>query len=574
MEDRALSRRDLTVGRPQIRQTGNALTYMTAKNPTENSEALELQRELQQGKGRPIRSNVAGGYRYVRVGNRIYKGTWLTVHDFLLNYLFHLFGEQWWKCTGPEHPLKNWFEILKQHRKEIDSGSGEVRIAESVAAEDLCLQLAYDLFTIANNQEVQEALIRRLKNGDQFHGAVYETHVAAVVIRAGFQIEFEDESDPSGTHCEFTATYVKTGKKFSVEAKARQEGNWIRNQLYKALKKKANHPRIVFIGVKVLHALLNDTRESPIVDEIVQQLQDTERNLTIDSAPAPPAYVFFTNRSHEHHLGAKQFYSYYFFYGFKIPDIFDKTAPLPLKEHVESRKKHEEIYALARSMDTHVEVPSTFDGQIPVFAFNRSEDRLIIGERYLVPDSDGIEREGTLIDASVNMDEGKVYGYYELDNAKTIITSSELSKPELRAYEQHPDTFFGIVRPQGRRSDTPIEMYEFMLETYNRSSRETLLDLLKNADDFNELSRKKTEELAEIYCQRTVESIFNKQYAKDETDLDSWRTSRLIRSFLWLSYVGLCLFTIWLKPVIGVPAVIYFTSTLTYKHWKAKRRAS
>ena len=31
--------------------------------------------------------------------------------------------------------------------------------------------------------------------------------------------EFEDEGDRKTTHCEFTATHGKSGKKFSVEAK-------------------------------------------------------------------------------------------------------------------------------------------------------------------------------------------------------------------------------------------------------------------------------------------------------------------------------------------------------------------
>jgi hypothetical protein len=45
--------------------------------------------------------------------------------------------------------------------------------------------------------------------------------VAASLLRAGFDIAFEDESDSRTSHCEFTATSKRTGRSFSVEAKSR-----------------------------------------------------------------------------------------------------------------------------------------------------------------------------------------------------------------------------------------------------------------------------------------------------------------------------------------------------------------
>lgn len=82
------------------------------------------------------------------------------------------------------------------------------------------LSFAYDLFTLADNAEVQKSLLDRLRKADQYQGARYEMFVAASLLRAGFTIAFEDESDSTTSHCEFIATSKQTGRPFSVEAKA------------------------------------------------------------------------------------------------------------------------------------------------------------------------------------------------------------------------------------------------------------------------------------------------------------------------------------------------------------------
>ena len=69
------------------------------------------------------------------------------------------------------------------------------------------LALAYGLYSLEHNAKVQGILLKRLNNHDQFYGAYYETSIAAALIRAGFTIEFEDETDGSTSHCELTATF-------------------------------------------------------------------------------------------------------------------------------------------------------------------------------------------------------------------------------------------------------------------------------------------------------------------------------------------------------------------------------
>jgi hypothetical protein len=148
------------------------------------------------------------------------------------------------------HPLLVWYQRLCEFQHAHYAGQGQVSTAPANGAVSAYLRLAYDLYALDHNAELQEKLLARLRNHDKFWGARYEVNVAAIFVRAGFTIEFEDESDRSTSHCEFTATHKRTGQKFSVEAK-RREGNWLRivRLFNDALRKHANHARVIFIDI-------------------------------------------------------------------------------------------------------------------------------------------------------------------------------------------------------------------------------------------------------------------------------------------------------------------------------------
>jgi hypothetical protein len=50
------------------------------------------------------------------------------------------------------------------------------------------LGLAYSLYLIAHNVELQARMVRRLLDPTQFQGAYYELIVANILIRAGFEL--------------------------------------------------------------------------------------------------------------------------------------------------------------------------------------------------------------------------------------------------------------------------------------------------------------------------------------------------------------------------------------------------
>src|SRR5581483_2877613 len=166
------------------------------------------------------------------------------------------------------------------------------------------IAFAYDVFTVADNALVQASLLDRIRRVDHYQGARYELLAAASMLRAGFNIAFEDEGDSSRSHCEFAAIHKKTGRSFSVEAKSRHRLQPAANdptptaRMYKimqeALKKEADHERIIFMDVN----LPPDNKalfEEEWHKEVARTLNALEKNQRPDD-PWPQAIVFFTNR--------------------------------------------------------------------------------------------------------------------------------------------------------------------------------------------------------------------------------------------------------------------------------------
>ena len=196
---------------------------MSAKTPPPSSpdlqyllaqiQAKEKQREDQQGLGRPIISAEMNETRFVAVNNTVlYSKRWKTFHDFLSQYVKNVLDSDWGtaelgKPLEQRHPILVWYQHLCLYQKKFFQKQGEIFSAPMTGAVAAWLSLAYDLYTLAHNAELQKKLINRIKNVNLFPGARYETFVAAAFIRAGFEIEFENEDDRATTHCEFTATH-------------------------------------------------------------------------------------------------------------------------------------------------------------------------------------------------------------------------------------------------------------------------------------------------------------------------------------------------------------------------------
>src|SRR5262249_7558000 len=129
------------------------------------------------------------------------------------------------------------------------------------------LLLAYDLYTLGHHSALQDRLLHRLRNADQYQGARHELFAAATCIRAGFDIQHEDETDRSSGHVEFVAVHRRTGARICIEAKSKRSKGvlgWpgdrepedkvrvrIGQLVNDALSKPRKHPLVIFVDLNL-----------------------------------------------------------------------------------------------------------------------------------------------------------------------------------------------------------------------------------------------------------------------------------------------------------------------------------
>lgn len=487
-----------------------------------------MQREKQQGLGRSIVSAEVKGHRVVFIGNKPYSSTqWKTFQDFLRHYLIERLGQGWFrdellKPHDKQHQIVRWYELGNADARRLSTQVGEIFTGPMTGSQRAFLNLANHIYLIAHHAEPKNVdvllrtFINKLKSGrtDDFIGKLFETYAAAAFLKAGFQLAYEDESDGSESKVEFVATFPKTGKKFSVEVKSRNRADTedgvadeykrlrVAIKLNRALAKKAAHTRVVMIEVNVPDILSGEVLEG-WPRAALNQIREAEKNLAPDGSEKPSAYVLVTNHAFHNNLDAVNVGAQVIAAGCRIDDFGPDVSFNRFKDVLESEERHNEMLALLDSMNTHYDIPSTFDGENPEFAFRKevSAARLKIGQTYLVPGSDGIEVPGRLVDVVVEEHSKSFTGIYRTAS-NSIIVRGPLSDEEMAAWRLHPDTFFGAVKKIPHTSNNWLELAKFFYESYQHTDREKLLEWMIDAEDHEELSELSQKDLAIIYCER------------------------------------------------------------------------
>lgn len=487
----------------------------------EKHKVQELQRQKQQGLGRPIISTDYKGYRFVSVGNQLHYGKWKAFPDFLANYIKLTLGAEWGnaeiaKHLAERHPLMQWYDKICHLQAAHTKEPGALFSTPMTGAVSAYNRLAYNLYLIAHNgKDIQTRLIARLKNKDNFQGAFFETQVAAWLIKAGFELEFEDESDRTSKHCEFTATYTATGEKYSVEAKSREIESVnssrakVGRKLYEALEKKANHKRLIFLDLnKPLHT--QDAVEIAI--DRAERIVIQSEGVKIDGNPAPPAYVCITNMNDQYALDTSTLAMMISFRGFKIHDFMGDEFP-SLREAARARERHWPMFQLLKSMEEHREIPQTFGGELPSEVFvSNPLPRLQVGQFYAVPGPDGIEVNAKLTQAMVAHD--KAYcAFHDPATDKAWMGTFDMTPDELVDYAKHPDTYFGVYQRQTRKVETAMEMFDFFVDSYRDTPKERLIELLPNYADQEGLHAISQKEMVELLAERYTMSMIANGFA-------------------------------------------------------------
>jgi len=462
-------------------------------------EAREVLRQSQQGRGRPIISAEFQGYRLTAVGRQLhYSKIHKTFIDFLGDYIRSVLDPEWGnaeiaKPLEERHTILQWYDAICSLHRRVRLGTGEIVSVQENGLLSAYYGLAYNLYLLQHNVELQGYLVARLKRAESFYAAYYETFVAAWFILAGFSLRLEDEQDSTRTHPEFVAS--RDGQSYSVEAKTRQPGKNhfdVGNQLYKALKIEAHHPRVVFVDMNVGPEVGVDE----LAEKALASVQSRREKLLIQGSAAPPARVFVTNQPCHLALDTTNLPRICIPIGFKLDD-FGFSAPFPTYTAAyKALKKYEPLYDVQKAMVSYT-IPVTFDGELPEFAFGQTERRFLIGARIEIEEG----RFGTLQSGIVVESERRVYLVVNADDGAGHIMVAELTEAELTAYRAHPDTFFGRVERVPKPAHHPLAIFEFFVEGYKNAPRDRLLDLMAGAPNIEQLRELSDEDLLHHYAE-------------------------------------------------------------------------
>jgi hypothetical protein len=215
---------------------------------------------------KPITATV-GDTRFVAVGNTLhFNNGWRLFTDFLTGYLAAKLGREWGtrEVTKPDteqHPAVYWYNqhaLASQKLTRREDGL----LSSTFGCSHAWLRLAYDIYLINHNADLQAKLLRRIRDRNSFQGARFEAAVAAMMLAAGYELEYSPEKGP-GKHPEFIARHKTNGQSISVEAKSRHRPGImgypgemsavtrfnINKLLSDAVNKDTKNPLLVFVEV-------------------------------------------------------------------------------------------------------------------------------------------------------------------------------------------------------------------------------------------------------------------------------------------------------------------------------------
>jgi hypothetical protein len=262
------------------------------------------------------------GHRHRFVFNRIYyRPLNDTFHDFLFYVIMQTYGSKWCgRQSGMsiegKHVVSQWFEAADRFRSEyrdkIETEStphGLVFSAEMDGPQQALLSFGWDLYCLQSKNKLPEDVLKKLRKNDTFQSFRYEIAVAAIMMRAGFDIEWYDTSGNEGKRSEFVAVHRNTGLKVTVEAKSiHREGvlhmkglpdptaikaKQIARRLKDAEKKKEEGiPHLVFIDINRPPSDSDLKRDIEYIKTLVNAMPPLS-----DERPAKHEALFLTNFS-------------------------------------------------------------------------------------------------------------------------------------------------------------------------------------------------------------------------------------------------------------------------------------
>jgi hypothetical protein len=176
-----------------------------------------------------LSSTVMGDTRFRIVWNKVWHNAQeQTFHQFLDGLVVETLGRNWFQ-QQQLLPVKNQNAIVRWRNATMallsKPGDADDEVSKGhtlTGPVKAYLCFGYDLYWLQLVHRLPESVIERLKSFQAFQGARYEVLIAAVFARAGFEIEWIDDTKADGKHPEFIASHKKTKNKVGVETKSRR----------------------------------------------------------------------------------------------------------------------------------------------------------------------------------------------------------------------------------------------------------------------------------------------------------------------------------------------------------------
>lgn len=288
-------------------------------------KSAEEQRHRERyGNVRRPRTVLAEDWRIIVVGAdlvRVPRKT--TFHTFLFQHLYNVLGPGWIRSElnkqRDAHPLADWAEAERQIRVAISDDAAEPLEIVPNGILKAFMAIAYDLYVVADNEQLLKRLVKRLKHPRQFQGARYELAVTATLLRAGFDIVHEDERDSSRRHPEFIAKHRLTGEAVAVEAKSKHragvlgfsdpkaESGDLRlgiGQLVRdAVGKVKDLPYVVFVDLNLPPGAAHEADIGEWKDELMELLHTVNMEIVEGEERAITNLLLLTNFPHHYSAG-------------------------------------------------------------------------------------------------------------------------------------------------------------------------------------------------------------------------------------------------------------------------------
>ena len=315
------------------------------------------------------------GYKFVVAGNKILyqpkeKAQFFT--DILLNFVPNTFGKEWFDAEVAKPPGTR-HSVFEARYKAMSYMNAQPRDAQGVYQAQMTgpmlgyFTFAYDLFTVQDNGRLDARLVERLKNCDMYQGARHELFAEATCLRAGYDIEHEDETDGSIRHAEFTATHRATRQNISVEAKSKHrpgvlgfpgtrqaEGEHKLNVgqlLNDAIRKNTPHPLVVFFELNLPWATasrLLDMRipPHPLIHGALERMRRK-------ASGVDPINLLVVTNHPEHYSEDEE--------AAQSPQLLSIQTQLPAKPIA----RPDALFAIHQAANVYGRIPQFFDGKPP-----------------------------------------------------------------------------------------------------------------------------------------------------------------------------------------------------------------